>query len=90
MQRIAGAGPPRRHPLVAALWRCHGYHVGNRTFPSANVDEADLRRVLEPLAADLSVETRLLPDQARHGYGGILLARGRIRAAAGCAALDAA
>ena len=90
MQRIAGLVRPGGTLAVAALRRCNGYHVGNQTFPSANVDEADLRRVLEPLAADLSIEARLLPDQARHGYAGILLARGRIRAAAGCAALDAA
>ncbi len=81
MQRIAALVRPGGRLLVAALWRCRGYHVGGRTFPSANLDAADLHRVLAPFAADLRVETRLLPAQARHGYRGILLARGRISAA---------
>jgi len=78
MQRIATLVRPGGLLVVAALRRCRGYHVGGHVFPSANVDEADLRRVLAPLAAELHIEARHLPEQARHGYGGILLARGRM------------
>jgi hypothetical protein len=79
MRRIAALVRPGGLLVIAALWRCRGYHVGGRTFPSANVDEPDLRRVLGPLADDLHVQAQLLPEQARHGYNGILLASGRIR-----------
>jgi DNA integrity scanning protein DisA with diadenylate cyclase activity len=34
--------------VTAALRRSTGYVVGGKTFPSACVDESDLRRVLEP------------------------------------------
>lgn len=80
-RRIAALVRPGGTLIVAALWRSQGYRVGNRLFPSANVAEQDLRRVLGPLTASLDVETCLLPEQARHGYGGILLARGRTQAA---------
>jgi hypothetical protein len=79
MQRIAALVRPGGVLVVAALRRCRAYRVGDRTFPSANIDEADLHRVLEPLATDLHVEARLVPDLARHGYGGIVLARCRKR-----------
>ncbi|MBP7243075.1 hypothetical protein [Amaricoccus sp.] len=77
MARIAGLVRPGGLLAVAALRRCRGYDVGDR----ANVDEADVRRALAPLTEDLSVEARLLPEQARHGYGGIVLASGRRRPA---------
>lgn len=76
-RRIAALVRPGGTLILAALWRSQGYRVGDRLFPSANVAEEDLRRVLGPLTASLQVETCLLPEQARHGYGGILLARGR-------------
>lgn len=81
MRRIAALVSPGGMLVVAALRQCRGYHVGGRTFPSANIDTADLRRVLTPFAADLHVEAHSLPEQARHGYGGILLARCRMRPA---------
>jgi hypothetical protein len=61
--------------VTAALRRCHGYVVGGRTFPSAGVDETDLREVLRPeLASGGTVEVRRLADDAAHGYSGIVLA----------------
>jgi hypothetical protein len=78
MQRIASLVRPGGLLVVAALRRCHGYHVGGRTFPSADIDEADLRAVLAALAIDVHVEAHPLPEQALHGYRGILLARCRI------------
>ncbi len=81
MHRIAALVPPGGLLVVAALRRAHGYRVGGRVFPSANLDAADLRHVLTPSFPDLRVETRTLPTQERHGYGGILLARGHRSAA---------
>jgi hypothetical protein len=77
MARIATLVRPGGLLVVAALRRCRGYRVGGRTFPSANIDEADLRQVLSPLTDALDVQARLLPE--RHGYSGILLASGRVR-----------
>lgn len=77
--RIAALVRPGGALIVAALRRCRGYTVGGRTYPSANIDESDLLNALAPLATDLRIESRLLPDAAGHGYGGILLARCRIR-----------
>lgn len=78
MRRIAALVRPGGLLVVAALRRCRGYHVGGRTFPSADIDEMDLQAVLAPLATDIHVEAHLLPEQAQHGYDGILLARCRI------------
>lgn len=75
MRRIAALVAPGGLFVVAALRRCGGYRVGDRRFPSANIDETDLRRVLTPFASDLRVEAHALPRQARHGYRGIVLAR---------------
>jgi len=61
--------------VTAALRRCRGYVVGGRTFPSADIDEVDLREVLRPeLARSGAVEVRRLTDDAAHGYAGIVLA----------------
>jgi hypothetical protein len=82
MARIAALARPGGLLVVAALRRCRGYRVGERVFPSADVDEADLRRELAPLTEGLQVVAHLLPEQQRHGYDGILLASGRVRAPA--------
>ena len=80
MRRIASLVRPGGLFVVAALRQCRGYRVGDRRFPSADLDAPDLRAVLAPLASCIRVETRLVPEQARHGYGGILLARCRMAA----------
>ncbi len=54
MGRIAALVRPGGTLLTAALRRSHGYRVGGKTFPSANVDEDDLRAVLEPCFADVA------------------------------------
>lgn len=61
---------------TAALHRSRGYVVGGRFFPSADIGEDDLRRVLDDAWGDGSSDVRLqlLPDQPDHGYAGILLA----------------
>lgn len=77
MRRIAALVRPGGLLVAAALRRCRGYHVGGRTFPNADIDETDLQAVLAPLATNIHVEAHLLPEQAQHGYDGIL-ARCRI------------
>jgi hypothetical protein len=61
--------------VTAALRRSRGYVVGGKTFPSADIDEVDVREVLAPeLAGSGVVEVRHLSDDAAHGYAGIVLA----------------
>jgi hypothetical protein len=62
--------------LTALLRRSHGYRVGAATFPSAGVDEADLRRVVVRAwgCLDGEIEVPALRDQPDHGYSGIVLA----------------
>lgn len=63
--------------LTAALGGCRQYKVGNRYFPSANVEAADLRAVLEQdfAPATVAVEARAVSEHQVQGYSGILLAR---------------
>ena len=64
--------------ITAALRRSRSYLVGGKRFPSADVDEHDLRAVLEP-EFDCAIEVREVPDHARLGYAGIVLATARRR-----------
>lgn len=88
MARIAGLVAPGGMLIAAALHRCRGYRVGGKVFPSANIDENDLRAVLEPCFGreNLTIEVHALPDTAAKGYAGILLVRGRGRRDIGQAA----
>jgi hypothetical protein len=64
--------------ITAALRRCHSYPVGDKRFPSANVDEHDVRRVLAP-AFSPRVQVRELAGHEAQGYSSIVLARARRR-----------
>lgn len=77
MKRIAGLVRPGGTLMTAALRRSRGYLVGGKTFPSPNVDENDMRAVLEPCfgRANLTVEACELAGQGSHGYASIVLAR---------------
>ena len=74
MRHIAGLVEPGGVFITAALRRSRSYLVGGKRFPSADVDEHDLRAVLEP-EFDCAIEVRELPEHARLGYAGIVLAR---------------
>jgi hypothetical protein len=78
MRHIAGLVEPGGVFLTAALRRSRSYLVGGKRFPSANVDEHDLRAVLEP-QFDCAIEVREVPEHARLGYAGIVLATARRR-----------
>ena len=71
MRHIGSLVGPGGVFLTSALRRCRYYVVGGERFPSANVDEHDLRAVLGP---DAVVETRELAEHAAQGYRGIVLA----------------
>jgi hypothetical protein len=77
MKRIAGLVRPGGTFLTAALGRSRGYLVGGKTFPSPNVDENDMRAVLEPSFGreNLMVQTCDLPGHGSHGYASIVLVR---------------
>lgn len=63
--------------LMAALRRCRGYAVGERIFPSANIDEHDVSVALARLgfaATMCHVEAHPLQSGPLHRYEGIVLA----------------
>lgn len=82
MRHITGLVLPGGIFITAALRRSSGYLVGGKAFPSARVDEDDLRAVLPgaPGPLDGSIQVRNLHEQAAHGYSGIVL--GWVRVAA--------
>lgn len=81
MRRIAGLVGPGGTLILAALHRSRGYLVGDKTFPSANVGEADLRAALAPYfrRKDLAIEVCDLPAAGAKGYSSIILARAHRR-----------
>jgi hypothetical protein len=76
MANITGLVGPDGLFLTAALRRCRGYLVGDKRFPSANVDEDDMRGVLSSGFTPL-VQVRDLPAHVRQGYSGVVLASAR-------------
>jgi hypothetical protein len=78
MRHISGLVEPGGLFITAALRRSRSYLVGGKQFPSAHVDEHDLRAVLEP-DFDCAIEVREVPEHARLGYAGIVLATARRR-----------
>ena len=81
MRHIAAHVRPGGLFITSALRRSTGYRVGDRWFPSANVDERDVRAVLAGGFEDATVEGRELAEHESQGYAGIVLASAR-RAAA--------
>jgi len=79
MNHIAGLVRPGGVFITAALRRSRAYLVGGKSFPSANVDEHDMRMFLESsFERDSgSVEVRDLAEQGSHGYSSIVLAWAR-------------
>jgi hypothetical protein len=87
VQHIAGLVRPGGVFITAALRRCRRYLVGGKAFPSADVDENDLRAVLEPrfVCEGGSIEAWDLAEHESQGSTGIVLgwARGSVQAAVG-------
>jgi hypothetical protein len=74
MAHIAGLVRPGGVFVTSALRRCRHYVVGGKRFPCADVDEDDLRAVLERRFERATVEWREVADHAAQGYSGIVLA----------------
>lgn len=77
MRHIAAHVRPGGLFITSALRRSAGYRVGDRWFPSANVDERDLQAVLAGEFDDATVEARELAEHESQGYSGIVLASAR-------------
>ena len=75
MGHIADLVRPGGVFLTSALRRCRHYVVGGKRFPSASVDEHDLRAVLEPRFGRATVEWREL---AAHAVAGLQRHRARL------------
>jgi len=85
MRNITGLVRPGGLFVTAALRHCRSYAVAGKSFPSADVDEDDLRSVLQPAFAlpepgpdgkaqlDGFVEVRQVGQDVAHGYGSIVL-----------------
>jgi hypothetical protein len=84
MKRIVGLVRPGGTLITAALRRSHGYVVGGKTFPSANIDENDFSEVLEPYfpRQELTIKVCDVAECASKGFSSILLARAHRRHAA--------
>jgi hypothetical protein len=76
MEHISGLVRPGGLFVTSALRQCRSYVVGAKRFPSANVDERDLRAALEPdfHCHNDSVQVRHLSEHEAQGYSGIVLA----------------
>ena len=65
--------------VTAALRNCRHYRVGNRYFPSANVNEDDFENLFRQLDFDMRrtiIQVEDVPEHDAIGYGSIVLASG--------------
>ena len=81
MRHISGLVEPGGVFITSALRRSRAYVVGGKRFPSADVDEHDIRAVLQPQfePASGSIEVCELDGHEAQGYSGIVLAWRRRR-----------
>jgi hypothetical protein len=81
MRNITGLVQPGGLFVTAALRRCKRYIVAGKAFPSADVDEHDIRTVLRPEFEPLdgSITVRQTAQDDSHGYSAIVLCWARRR-----------
>lgn len=77
MRNIASLVTPGGILITAALRKTSNYRVGERHFPSANIDEADLARVLrlDFNHRSIMIDVRDVAGHEDQGYSGIILAQ---------------
>lgn len=66
--------------LIAALRKCKFYRSGNQLFPSANIDEHDLKDILlknKLDERDLLIEVKEVPECSQDGFSTIMFASGK-------------
>jgi hypothetical protein len=63
--------------LTSAVRECRQYRAGDRFFPTAFINEQDLRRVLleDFVPATVNVEVREVPEHREQGFASLLFAR---------------
>lgn len=69
---------PSGRILIAALRHCRAYRSGEHTFPSANIDEADLEAILLEVGFSrntLHIEVSDVPECAQEGFTSVIFAR---------------
>jgi len=79
MKNIFNLVDDRGKILITALRNCKFYKSGNQLFPSANVNEKDLRKVMIESGFDkrsLLIEVKNVPDCAQEGFTTIMCASG--------------
>lgn len=81
MDRIVALVQPGGVFLTAALRNAKGYKVDGKEFPSADIDESDMRRALRKhfREEDIDIRVHAVPECAPQGYSGIVLACARNR-----------
>lgn len=79
MRHIASLVAPGGTFITAALRNADYYKVGSRYFPSAHVNEEDLRKVLmlDFSPESITIEIRSIPQHESQGYTSILLAHAK-------------
>lgn len=79
MRNISSLVAPDGTFLIGALRKTSYYKTGSHYFPNANIDEHDLRRVLELdfLPESVTIEVKAIPGMKEHGYEGIILAHAK-------------
>ena len=83
MRNIVSLLSPGGRLLIAALRRCETYTVGDRSFPSASIDEYDLTDVFRQLGLrNVDIEVVAVPSRAAYGFTSILLASASASASA--------
>jgi len=77
VEGFIGALKPGAPFAAAFMNKSDGYEIGNQDFPAISVEDADVRRTLEPLADGLKVEHVFNGPLLRSKYSGMILALGR-------------
>eukprot|EP01103_Thecamoeba_quadrilineata_P001369 TRINITY_DN11216_c0_g1_i1.p1 TRINITY_DN11216_c0_g1~~TRINITY_DN11216_c0_g1_i1.p1 ORF type:complete len:279 (-),score=8.02 TRINITY_DN11216_c0_g1_i1:50-886(-) len=77
MLNIASLVSPNGTFFITALKKAKYYKSGQLFFKSANIDEIDLRKILEVdfLPQDITIHSINLPELEREGYTGIYIAQ---------------
>lgn len=76
MRHIASLIAPKGIFITTALRQARYYRVGDKSFPSANINEEDMEQVLglDFYPESISIEVKGLPWHEWQGYSGVILA----------------
>jgi len=76
IKNIVSLAEPGGVFILACLRKARYYRVGNVSFPSANVDEHLVRKILDVdfLPKSIKIEVKRLPSHKEQGYTSIILA----------------